>query len=740
MIALEKKYANIIIDIAHEKLDRPFQYGIPMELRDTIHVGMEVDIPFGKGNHVRHGYIIEITDKCEYEPDKIKDLIGLTSKKMSVESKLIQVAYFIKERYGAPMIASLRTVLPVKKQIQEIQKRTVTLAVTKEYGETLLAEYFSKHQVARARLLAMLMDEIVMDYQEVQKKCKVTKPTFDALVDQRVITITESTQYRKPIQVSTEEDVAVVLSEEQKRIVDEVVPNEKYLIHGITGSGKTEVYLRLIEKVIKEKKQAIVLIPEIALTYQTATRFYNRFGDRVSILNSKLSHGERYDQMQRAIHGDIDVVIGPRSALFTPFPNLGLIIIDEEHEVSYKSDQIPRYHAREVAYYYASLHGASVVLGSATPSIETYYEVMKGNIHLFELTKRLTGSTLPEVYIADMREELRSGNRSMFSRTLEELMRERLMKKEQIMLFLNRRGISGFTSCRSCGYVVKCPHCDITLSKHENGKMMCHYCGYTVPVTEKCPSCGSPFLLEFKSGTQQVVEHLQRILPEARVMRMDSDTTSGKHEYETLLQEFRDHKADILVGTQMIIKGHDFKNVTLVGVVAADISLGANDYLAGERTFQLLTQAAGRAGRGSQAGEVVIQTYQPNHYSIQYAKHHDFKGFYKEEIAYRELMEYPPVQQLMGILVLSKEEKRGDELSKEIGMLLREQFTSKEIKVIGPTSARLKKIKDIYRYTLYVKASHYEVFTKVKETIETKVIINGNKEAIQYDYNPIGGY
>ncbi len=740
MIALEKKYANIIIDIAHEKLDRPFQYGIPMELRDTIHVGMEVDIPFGKGNHVRHGYIIEITDICEYDPDKIKDLIGITSKKMSVESKLIQVAHFIKERYGAPMIASLRTVLPVKKQIQEIQKRTVTLAVTKEYGETLLAEYFSKHQVARARLLAMLMDEIIMDYQELQKKCKVTKSTFDALVDQRVITITESTQYRKPIQVSTEEDIAVVLSEEQRRIVDEVEPNEKYLIHGITGSGKTEVYLRLIEKVIKEKKQAIVLIPEIALTYQTATRFYNRFGDRVSILNSKLSHGERYDQMQRAIHGDIDVVIGPRSALFTPFPNLGLIIIDEEHESSYKSEQIPRYHAREVAYYYASLHGASVVLGSATPSIETYHEVMQGNIHLFELTKRLTGSSLPEVYIADMRAELRDGNRSMFSRTLEELIRDRLAKKEQIMLFLNRRGISGFTSCRSCGYVVKCPHCDITLSKHENGKMMCHYCGYTEPVTDKCPSCGSPFLLEFKSGTQQVVEHLQRILPDAKVMRMDSDTTSGKHEYETLLQEFRDHKADILVGTQMIIKGHDFKNVTLVGVVAADISLGANDYLAGERTFQLLTQAAGRAGRGSQAGEVVIQTYQPDHYSIQYAKNHDFKGFYKEEIAYRELMEYPPVQQLMGILVLSKEEERGDELSKEIGALLRECFTPKEIKVIGPTSARLKKIKDVYRYTLYVKATHYDMFTKVKETIETKVVINGNKEAIQYDYSPVGGY
>ncbi len=739
-------YANIIIDISHEKVDRPFQYGIPWNLQEVLEVGMEVEIPFGRGNTMRRGYVIELTHVCEYEPSKIKGICAIVDHKMGVESRLIQVAHYMKERYGATMITALRTVLPVKQKVNQLLKRTVTLVGTKEYAKVQLEEYLQKNQVARARVISCMLDEPVISYENLLRKAKVTRQTLLSLSDSGIVVITSEHLYRNPLPTGEVQVNHVVLSKQQQSVIDHITserihnPTGKYLIHGITGSGKTEVYLQLIERVIAEKKQAIVLIPEIALTYQTACRFYGRFGDRVGILNSKLSLGERYDQIQRARNGDIDVMIGPRSALFTPFERLGLIIIDEEHESSYKSEQVPRYHAREVAYYYASLHGAGVVLGSATPSVETYYQVEQGEIQLLELTKRLTGEDLPKVTISDMREELRQGNRSIFSRHLRKLLEERLEKKEQVMLFLNRRGLTGFTSCRSCGYVVKCPHCDISLSKHGNGQMMCHYCGYQEPYEKLCPSCGSPYLLEFKAGTQQVVEYLGKIFPQARVVRMDADTTNQKHQYENLLQLFEQGRADIMVGTQMIIKGHDFPKVTLVGILAADISLGANDYMASERTFQVLTQAAGRAGRGRIPGEVVIQTYQPENESIQYAKNHDYKGFYKEEIAHRKLMKYPPVSQMMGILVLAMTPERAEEIAHGIANIIKECSNPKETRIIGPTPARMKKSHDYYRYSLYIKDDVYEHLTQFKDRIESVSLTQGTKELIQYDYNPMSGY
>ncbi|MFI3200521.1 MAG: primosomal protein N', partial [Eubacteriales bacterium] len=537
-------YANVIVDISHEKVDRPFQYKIPQQLQGILQIGMEVEIPFGRGNTTRKGYVIELTDQLEYEESKVKEMLGIVEKKQSVEGQMIQVANYMKEQYGTTMIAALRTVLPVKHQIAHVVKRTVTLVTTKEYAKEQLVVFQQKKQVARVRLLEQLIHKQTVSYEWLVKECKLTKATFEALEEQRLITVTSKNEYRNPVKNIQKALAPVTLSEEQQRIIDvireDVTKNQlgKYLIHGITGSGKTEVYLRLIEGVIARGKQAIVLIPEIALTYQTASRFYNRFGERVSILNSKMSAGERYDQIERAKSGDLDVMIGPRSALFTPFEQLGLIIIDEEHESSYKSEQVPKYHVREVAYYYASLHGAGVVLGSATPSVETYYKVQQGEIRLLELTTRLTGGELPSIFVEDMREELKAGNRTMFSRRLTALLQERLERKEQVMLFLNRRGLSGFTSCRSCGYVVKCIHCDISLSKHGNGKMMCHYCGYEEGYQKECPSCHSPFLYEFKIGTQQVVEYLQKTMPYAKVIRMDSDTTSQKHQYEGLLRAF----------------------------------------------------------------------------------------------------------------------------------------------------------------------------------------------------------
>lgn len=502
------------------------------------------------------------------------------------------------------------------------------------------------------------------------------------------------------------------------------------------------MYLGIIEQMIAMGKQAIVLIPEIALTYQTLLRFYKRFGDRVSVMNSTLSMGEKYDQMERARRGELDVIIGPRSALFTPFPALGIIVIDEEHENSYKSESMPRYHARETAIQIASLKGAGVLLGSATPSLEAYYRAAKGEYKLYRLNERLTGGCLPRVYTVDLREELKNGNRSIFSRKLKELMEERLAAGEQIMLFLNRRGYAGFISCRACGHVMKCPHCDVSLSEHRNGMLICHYCGHEEKKPKLCPSCGSKYLLGFKAGTQQIEEAVHKEFPEAAVLRMDADSTRKKESYEQILSAFADGKADILVGTQMIVKGHDFPNVTLVGILAADLSLNQNDYRAGERTFQLLTQAAGRAGRGERPGEVVIQTYQPEHYSIIHAAGQDYESFYEEEITYRELLQYPPAAHMLAVMSTAKEEKQGETVLSGMAGCIRDRFgPEKGLYIIGPAPAAVSKINDLYRHTLYFKHSDYEKLVQIKDMLETYMKEHDLKnQNVQFDFDPMNTF
>ena len=513
-----------------------------------------------------------------------------------------------------------------------------------------------------------------------------------------------------------------------------------YLIHGITGSGKTEVYLSLIEGMIERGKQCIMLIPEIALTYQTLLRFYKRFGDRVSVMNSTLSAGEKFDQWERARKGELDVIIGPRSALFVPFPDLGLIIMDEEHENSYKSETMPRYHARETARHLAQMKQASLVLGSATPSLEAYYRAKQGDYELFTLNRRLTGGKLAETAVVDLRQELKSGNRSIFSRKLQELIEDRLRKKEQIMLFLNRRGYAGFVSCRACGYVMKCPHCDVSLSQHMGGKMVCHYCGYEIRQPEKCPSCSSPYLLGFKAGTQQIEQQLYKQFPGIRVLRMDGDTTRTKDSYQKILSAFAEGEADVLVGTQMIVKGHDFPNVTLAGVLAADLSLNDNDYRAGERTFQLLTQAVGRAGRGEKAGVAVIQTYRPDHYSIVKAAGQNYEAFYEEEILYRELGSYPPAAHMMAVLVTAAQEEKGEKLAGQLAVLAKDLWKEEKAKaaVIGPARASIGKINDIYRFVIYCKAFDYGQLILIKDKIEQYLQSLALKEEnVQFDFDPV---
>ena len=749
---MAERYADVIVDISHEKVDRPFQYKIPQELSEAVYPGVRVHVPFGNGNRDKVGYVVDISEQADYPVEKIKSITAVDDRGITAESSQIRIAYWMKRQYGSTMIAALKTVLPVKQRLKHLEKKKVTRCFTTEELQKTMEECEKKHQTAKARVLRALMEDEVLPYELIRQKLNVTPATLQSLEKQGCLKIETESIYRNPVKHVDGREKRVTLNDAQKAIVEDVLSDYRaghpgnYLIHGVTGSGKTEVYLGIIEQMIAMGKQAIVLIPEIALTYQTLLRFYKRFGDRVSVMNSTLSMGEKYDQVRRATAGEIDVIIGPRSALFTPFPNLGVIIVDEEHEGSYKSESMPKYHARETAIQIASMHRASVVLGSATPSMEAYYRAKTGEYKLYEMAGRHGNSTLPSVYIVDLREELKQGNRSVFSRKLRELIEQRMRAGEQTMLFLNRRGYAGFVSCRACGHVMKCPHCDVSLSEHRNGMLICHYCGYEEVRRSICPSCGSKYLMGFKAGTEQIVEALHKEFPGARILRMDADTTRTKESYEKILTSFADEKADILVGTQMIVKGHDFPNVTLVGILAADLSLNRNDYRAGERTFQLLTQAAGRAGRGDKHGEVVIQTYQPEHYSIIHAANQDYRGFYEEEITYRDFMRYPPVAHMLAVLITSRDQEQGKELSEQMtGLVNNEQNkpekNNRSLQVIGPAEAAISKINDQYRHVFYVKHTDYQILVQIKDMLELfckeKELKN---QTVQYDFDPMNTY
>ena len=749
---MAERYADVIVDISHEKVDRPFQYRIPRELSEAVYPGVRVHVPFGRGDRDKVGYVVDISEQAEYPIEKIKSVTAVDDRGISAESNQIQIAHWMKKQYGSTMIAALKTVLPVKQKLKHLEKKKVTRCIPADELQRLTEQCEKKHQAAKARVLRALMEEEVLPYELIRHKLNVTPSTLQALERQGCLRIETESIYRNPVKNMRGEVKRVLLSDMQRIIIEDILRDYreghpgKYLIHGVTGSGKTEVYLGIIEQMIAMGKQAIVLIPEIALTYQTLLRFYKRFGDRVSVMNSTLSMGEKYDQLRRAAAGEIDVIIGPRSALFTPFPNLGVIIVDEEHEGSYKSESMPKYHARETAMQIASMHHASVVLGSATPSIEAYFRTKTGEYKLYEMTARHGNSVLPSVYIIDLREELKQGNRSVFSAKLRDLIAQRLQSKEQTILFLNRRGYAGFVSCRACGHVMKCPHCDVSLSEHRNGMLVCHYCGYEEQRLSKCPECGSKYLMGFKAGTEQIVEALHKEFPTARVLRMDADTTRTKESYERILAAFADEKADILVGTQMIVKGHDFPNVTLVGILAADLSLNRNDYRAGERTFQLLTQAAGRAGRGDKPGEVVIQTYQPEHYSIVHAANQDYRGFYEEEITYRDLMKYPPVAHMLAVLIISREQENGRKLTEQMTERVNKEWdiyqdNSHSLQLIGPAEAAISKINDLYRHVFYVKHADYQVLVQIKDMLERFCKDMELKNlTIQYDFDPMNTY
>ena len=722
-------YIDVIVDISVNSLDRIFQYRVPEELLDAVTVGCQVNVPFGSGNRRRQAYVIGVDTVLAYDASKIKDILGVT-KAPAATGQLIALADWMHERYGCTMAQALKTVLPVKKSVKEV-KRTAYFLVDREGAQQLLEKSRkSRREKARVRLLEAMLKEGCMSKETVTGVLQISASTMKSILQTGVIREETSQVYRNPVRQRLDGWQEVCLNDEQMNAVASIWQNAAicrehwsreqgmHLLYGITGSGKTEVYMALMEKVLNEGRQIIVLIPEISLTLQTVSRFYARFGSQIAVMNSRLSAGERYDQYMRAKRGEASIMIGPRSALFTPFDRLGLIIIDEEHESAYQSEIVPRYQAAEVAARRAEMSGALVVLGSATPSVAAYQKAREGMIGLHRLTQRArTGSRLPDVKVVDLREEFRMKNRGILSQSLHEAMDACLKRGDQMMLFLNRRGYAGFVSCRSCGYVVKCRHCDVSMTVHHHTLLKCHYCGSEQPMPRVCPSCGSPYIAGFGVGTQKVEEFVQKEFPEARILRMDRDTTSGKDDMGRILQTFSEGGADILIGTQMIVKGHDFANVTLVGILAADLSLFAGDYQSSERTFQLLTQAAGRAGRGDRPGEVIIQTYQPEHYCIQTAAAQDYDSFYSQEIRFRQMLHYPPDRQMMVMLAEGEHDQQTGQAVQKLREIAGEA-DFEAVEFIGPSRAGIAKAKDLYRYTMYMKHQDIKELMRLRDFLE----------------------
>ena len=735
-------YAEVIIDIAHTSVDRPFHYRVPDALKDTLKPGDLVKVPFGAGNRLRHGYVIGLTGETDYDPAKIKEIAEADPRGLSVQSQLISLAAWMHETYGGTMHQALRTVLPVRQKIRPKVKKTLVCRM--DYPE-LMAEAEKARQKnyrARQRLLETFLQSREIPLEMARLQLNISDATLKPLLAADRISVITRQEMRGGQETDIKPAGKKQLNEEQQKAFDDFSgrwdagDRTTELLYGITGSGKTEVYMEMIEKVLSEGLEAILLIPEISLTWQTVMRFYARFGDRIAIMNSRMSEGERYDQWERALNGSCQVMIGPRSALFAPFSHLGLIIIDEEHENSYKSENTPRYHARETAEARARLCGAKVVLGSATPSMESAHRAACGAYHLMKLSRRAVAkSRIAETTVVDMRQELAEGNRSIFSRTLRERMADCLGRREQIMLFINRRGFSTFVSCRSCGEPVRCPHCDVSLTLHGRDRLMCHYCGYEIKLPDRCPACQSPYLAGFGTGTERLAEMVSAEFPGARVLRMDADTTRRKGGHREILEQFADGEADILVGTQMIVKGHDFPGVTLVGIMAADLSLNTPDFRSAERTFQLLTQAAGRAGRGLKPGHVVIQTYQPDHYAIRYASAQDYGGFFREEMHFRRLAGYPPAVTMAALWISSGEEALLEQAAGSFLADIRAKFhDTAGLQMIGPVNAPVYRVNDVYRKILYFKTANCDIIRTLGRMAEIKAhSAEWSRLTIQFD-------
>lgn len=727
-------YAEVIINSDAIEIDRPFTYKVKEELLDIIEIGHRVKVPFGVKNKPTEAFVLGL--KCEgiENVKKIKYISSILDDIPILTRDDLKLVDFLRENYLCKYIDAIRTIIPsgLSKGIKN-KKKTV-IVFNKELDGKLKDKdnYVKIVNLIKEKDGELTKSEIINDY-------SLSSYSLNKLIENGYLLTEDRVVYRYNTRSYIEESKNV-LNDEQKNAFNKILNSDKkgFLLKGVTGSGKTEVYMNLVGETLKEGKSAIVLVPEISLTPQMIERFKGRFGKNVALFHSKLSQGERFDEWYRIKKGEARLVVGARSAIFLPLDNLGIIIIDEEHENTYKSEQNPKYLTKEVAKFLSEIKGCKYILGSATPSIETYYEALNGKLELVEIKNRVSNRPLPQMEIVDMREELKSRNLSLLSRSLYNEMKETLERKEQIILFLNRRGFSSFVSCRSCGYVFKCPECDLSMTYHKNGYLICHYCGRAQREQKVCPECGSKYVKFFGAGTQRVEEEVKKYFPKARVMRMDVDTTRNKDSHENIYNAFKSGEGDVLIGTQMVSKGLDFKNVTLVGVLAADISLNIPDYRSSERTYQIITQVAGRAGRGEKKGKVVIQTYTPNSLSLQYAIENNYNDLYNEEIQVRKIMNYPPFSTIFLINSISKDERKLKEFMNKVGESLRKLLDSREnIQILGPVPCIITKLKDNYRWQIIIKGNlDNKLKLKIKDILYELNKSVYNEIRISMDINP----
>ena len=743
---MKNLFADIII--SNTNVDRPFTYIIPQSLGDSVSLGCPVLIELRR--KVKKGYVINIRENTDLDISKLKPIIAVSERELSTDENLLQLAIWLKHRYGVSFAKAISTVMPVKSKAEEKLNNEIFLNIELDRIDSLKEELIKLRKTAWARLLEELKTKQSLPQSYVNKELKITSTVIRRMVEEGYISVGMKIKKNNPLQpvlrsLGIEKFTEIVkskeyvLNEEQEIAINTFksdFDNNKrfsYLLHGITGSGKTLVFINMIKYVIEKGFKAIVLIPEISLTYQTVFRMAEHFGDRVAIINSKLSKNERYYQFDRIKNDDADVIIGPRSAIFAPIKKLGLIVIDEDHDSAYKNENVPTFNVRDVAEKLAEITNASLLLASATPTPETYNRAVNGEIKLLELKTRAKNTALPKVSIVDMRDELKRGNRSIFSEKLRTLIEDRLKKHEQVMLFMNRRGYSSFVSCRSCGEAIKCKHCDVSMTLHNTNRLVCHYCGYSIELPHICPNCGSRYIANFGTGTQKLEAMTREEFPDARVIRMDTDSTSKKNSVNDMIRSFAKGDADILIGTQMIVKGHDFSNVTLVGIMAADTSLYVSNYNSAQRTFELLTQAAGRAGRAKD-GEAVIQTYKPENYAIVAAAAQDYKKYFENEIAYRKMVGYPPECHMLTVMFSSKRDMELNKCANEIVKKIKAISEFKKTVVIGPTEPSISRVKDYYRKLVYIKNVKYDILLDIQEKIEENLSLYKNVGAV-YDFN-----
>lgn len=741
--------AEVILNENAKDLDRIFDYNVPNDLVQKAKMGSRVIVPFGNRKTIQEGFIIGFKEKSEY---KLKDILKLEENPF-LDEKKIKFAKWIGTRYFANLSECLKLMLPPGTRAKNIENRvkekTENFVYLKKQKEEIQDDIINKKikSEKQRRILEFLLknDEVLIS--DLEAFTDTSRAIIKTLEKNNYIQICEKQVERNPlIHKMLEKSQKLEFTKEQeesyKKIETAINSNKdiEFLLFGVTGSGKTEIYLQAIEKVIKTGKTSIMLVPEISLTPQMVDRFVSRFGqEKIAVIHSKLSIGERYDAWNRIAKNEVNIVIGARSAIFAPIKNVGIVIIDEEHDTSYQSEGSPRYDAKDIARYIAKENSCPLVLGSATPSLESYKKAKEGKIELLELKKRANNSLLPNIEIVDLREELANGNRSMISEKLKEEIQKNIENKEQTILFLNRRGYSTFVMCRDCGYTIKCKNCNITMTYHlKEDKLKCHYCGHEEKRVNLCPECGSINIRYFGTGTQKLEQEINKIFPNVSTIRMDIDTVSKKNSHEEILNKFKNENINILIGTQMVVKGHHFPNVTLVGVIAADSSLNIEDFRANERTFQILTQVAGRAGREKKEGRVLIQTYNPDSLAIEYAKMQDYKSFYESEIQIRKQLKYPPFCDIIVFEFSGENEQNTINQAKKIHKYLKEKIINERIGVIlySPVPAPINKIKNKYRYRMIIKCLYNNEINKLlQETIQNNELKKDVRQIIQINPN-----